>query len=77
LGRSNVPRDIPQRVGYDRLRLQLGTADGEHSWTLERALAGGGFRLAEGQVGDDQPMPGEDSRSSRRGRNPENRSFGH
>lgn len=58
LGRSVPPRDIPQRVGYDRLRLQLGTADGEQTWTIERALAGGAYRLSAGAVADDLPMPG-------------------
>ncbi len=56
LGRSTPPRDIPQRVGYDRLRLQLGTADGEQTWTLERSLAGGAFRLADGEVADAEPI---------------------
>lgn len=56
LGRSTPLRDIPQRVGYDRVRIQLGTADGEHTWTLERSMAGGGFRLAHGGVRDDESV---------------------
>jgi hypothetical protein len=61
LGRSTPPRDIPQRVGYDRLRLQLGIADTEYTWTLERALAGGAYRLASGVVPDGSAMPGTDT----------------
>jgi hypothetical protein len=57
LGRSAPPRDIPQRVGYDRLRLQLSKADSSLTWTLERSLAGGGYRITEGAVDDGEPMP--------------------
>jgi len=65
LGRSTAPRDIPQRVGYDRVRLQLGTDDGEHTWTLERSMAGGGYRLAEGVVRDDESITADDTLSDK------------
>jgi predicted nucleic acid-binding Zn-ribbon protein len=57
LGRSNPPRDIPQRVGYDRLRLRLKNNASPNSWTLERSLSGGGYRLADGIVDEADPMP--------------------
>lgn len=57
LGRSTPPRDIPQRVGYDRLRLRLKNNASSAFWTLERSLSGGGYRLADGIIDDADPMP--------------------
>src|SRR4029077_10828468 len=47
LGASADLRDIPERVGYDRIF--LGVEDGEgRSFTLERSTSGGQFRCYEG-----------------------------
>lgn len=47
LGAKGPLRDIPQRVGYDRGRLVLQTAD-DIVFTLERSTSGGDFRRFEG-----------------------------
>ena len=52
LGGSGPLRDIPQRVGYDRIRLQLRTLPDDQLVTLERSVDGGGFRQVDGSVPD-------------------------
>jgi uncharacterized coiled-coil DUF342 family protein len=47
LGASTELRDIPERVGYDRIFLGIEDGDGE-SFTLERSASGGQFRWYEG-----------------------------
>ena len=47
LGSSAALRDIPERVGYDRIFLGLEDEDGRLA-TLERSSSGGQFRLYEG-----------------------------
>jgi len=47
LGGSDPPRDIPERVGYDRARLVLHDSD-DRIFTLERSTSGGGFRRYDG-----------------------------
>jgi hypothetical protein len=47
LGSSKPLRDIPERVGYDRLLLGIEVGDGS-LFTLERAAAGGQFRCFGG-----------------------------
>lgn len=52
LGSGGPLRDIPQRVGYDRIRLQLRLLENDQVVTLERSVEGGGFRLTEGTLPD-------------------------
>lgn len=52
LGSSNPLRDIPQRVGYDRARLQLRLLGDDQVVTLERSVEGAGFRLIQGAIPD-------------------------
>src|SRR5450432_3020131 len=40
-------KDIPERVGYDRVLLGITTADG-HDYTLQRSIDGGSFRRFDG-----------------------------
>ena len=47
LGASSNLRDIPERVGYDRIFLGIRVGD-ETECTLERSTAGGHFRFYEG-----------------------------
>lgn len=47
LGGSATLRDIPERIGYDRIFLGVETARGE-AFTLARAANGGEFQLYEG-----------------------------
>lgn len=47
LGSKHPPKDIPERIGYDRARLVLQPTDGE-VFTLERSTSGGNFRRFEG-----------------------------
>jgi uncharacterized coiled-coil DUF342 family protein len=47
LGGNKPLRDIPERVGYDRVLLGIETFD-DKSFTLWRSVDGGGFRLYEG-----------------------------
>lgn len=47
LGASKPLRDIPERVGFDRIFLGIAASDGT-SFTLERSTAGGNFRCYEG-----------------------------
>lgn len=54
LGSGKRLNDIPERVGYDRARLVLQTADDEFR-TLERNTGGGDFALFEEDVLLDEP----------------------
>lgn len=47
LGGGQALRDIPERVGYDRVLLGLETLAGEN-FTILRSVDGGGFRLYQG-----------------------------
>jgi AAA domain len=47
LGGKGPLRDIPERVGYDRILLAMETQEG-HQFTLVRSTEGGAFRLFEG-----------------------------
>lgn len=47
LGGGQPLRDIPERLGYDRVLLGIETLDGK-SFTIWRGMEGGGFRLYEG-----------------------------
>ncbi len=47
LGGQGPLRDIPERVGYDRVAMGIDDADGR-SFTLLRASSGGNFQLVEG-----------------------------
>ncbi len=47
LGGSQPLRDIPERVGYDRILLGIETLGGQ-SFTIWRSMEGGGFKLYEG-----------------------------
>jgi len=51
LGGTKDLRDIPERVGYDRIRLAVETSSQE-SFTFERSSDGGGFNLYEGVLED-------------------------
>jgi hypothetical protein len=57
LGSSKPLRDIPQRVGYDRVRLEI-RYNGQIT-TIERGVGGGGFRIASKSVADADPIEGE------------------
>lgn len=58
LGAGKPLRDIPERVGYDRVRLELTSADGGKH-TLERSAEGGGFLLFDDHVGGSAPKGSE------------------
>jgi hypothetical protein len=47
LGGGQPLRDIPERVGYDRILLGIETLDGE-TFTVWRSIEGGGFKLYDG-----------------------------
>jgi predicted nuclease with TOPRIM domain len=48
-GGKDEPRDIPERVGYDRIRMVIETT--QHGiFTLERSVAGGNYRLFQGLI---------------------------
>ncbi len=47
LGGSKELRDIPERVGFDRVRLAIETST-EDKYTFERSSDGGGFNLYDG-----------------------------
>lgn len=51
LGGSDPLRDIPERVGYDRINIVITERD-NNIYTLERNVDGGGFRLYNGSVFD-------------------------
>jgi len=44
LGGGQPLRDIPERVGYDRVLLGIETLDGQ-TFTVWRSMEGGGFKL--------------------------------
>lgn len=54
LGGSEPPRDIPERVGYDRARLSIKAA-GEEIFTFERSMAGGDYKIYDGIVSANEP----------------------
>jgi hypothetical protein len=47
LGGGTKPKDIPERVGYDRILLGITTAAGK-DYTLQRSINGGSFRRFDG-----------------------------
>jgi hypothetical protein len=49
LGAGGPLRDIPERVGYDRILLGITTADGK-DYTLQRSMDAGSFRRFDGLV---------------------------
>lgn len=53
-GANSTLEDIPERVGYDRIRLGIVAVDGTE-YTLERSVEGGGFRKFSGLVVDSDP----------------------
>lgn len=55
LGQENPVRDIPERDGYDRIRLAIESA-GWPSLTLDRSVEGGNFRAYEGLLTDGSPQ---------------------
>jgi predicted nucleic acid-binding Zn-ribbon protein len=54
LGAGKPLRDIPERVGYDRVRLGL-TSESQNEYTLERSVEGGGYLLYEGHINEIAP----------------------
>jgi DNA repair ATPase RecN len=54
LGGRGPLRDIPERVGYDRILLAIETLDGQ-TFTLSRSTAGGSFSLFDGIYTDTLP----------------------
>lgn len=54
LGGRGPLRDIPERVGYDRILLAFETLSGE-AFTLQRSVEGGPFRLFDGIHADTLP----------------------
>jgi hypothetical protein len=49
LGAGGKLRDIPERVGYDRILLGITTADGK-DYTLQRSINAGSFRRFDGLI---------------------------
>src|SRR5436190_138866 len=47
LGAGDKLKDIPERVGYDRVLLGITTATGK-DYTLQRSINGGSFRRFDG-----------------------------
>src|SRR3954467_7290716 len=60
LGGRTALRDIPERVGYDRILLGIETMEGEQ-FTLSRSTEGGNFRLYTGLF-IDLPPPETEAR---------------
>jgi hypothetical protein len=54
LGQEEPVRDIPQRAGYDRVRLAIETANSA-PLTLDRSVQGGNYLAYEELLGDEQP----------------------
>jgi DNA repair ATPase RecN len=54
LGGRGPLRDIPERVGYDRILLAIETID-HHEFTLARSTEGGAFTAYEGLFSDNLP----------------------
>lgn len=57
LGGSKELRDIPQRVGFDRIRLAIETST-EDEYTFERSSDGGGFNLYDGILDEQLQIDG-------------------
>ncbi len=55
LGRENPVRDIPERDGYDRIRLAI-ESTGRPPLTLDRSVEGGNFRAFEELLTDGSPQ---------------------
>jgi hypothetical protein len=69
LGAGDELKDIPQRIGYDRVLLGITLAHKEY--TLHRSINGGGFRLFDGLLQDLPSDPKSGVRLSA-GNNPDN-----
>jgi DNA repair ATPase RecN len=54
LGGGDVPRDLPERVGYDRVRMLIESA-GWPPLALERSVEGGNFRAYDQELLDGEP----------------------
>jgi predicted nucleic acid-binding Zn-ribbon protein len=57
LGGKGPLRDIPERVGYDRILLAIETLDGQE-FTVQRSTNGGAFRIYDGLISK-TPPPGD------------------
>lgn len=55
LGGKGPLRDIPERVGYDRILLAMETLDG-HEFTFQRSTNGGAFRVYAGLFSEAAPQ---------------------
>lgn len=55
LGGKGPLRDIPERVGYDRILLAMETLDGR-AFTIQRSTNGGAFRIYDGLFSETQPQ---------------------
>jgi peptidoglycan hydrolase CwlO-like protein len=55
LGGKGPLRDIPERVGYDRILLAMETLDGQ-AFTIERSTNGGAFRIYDGLFSEMAPQ---------------------
>src|ERR1700735_4177486 len=51
LGAGDPLRDIPERIGYDRILLGITTASGD-DFTLQRSINGGAFTRYDGLLRD-------------------------
>ena len=51
LGAGDQLKDIPERIGYDRILLGITTHDGK-DYTIQRSANGGGFRRFDGLLAD-------------------------
>jgi len=54
LGGKGPLRDIPERVGYDRILLAIETIDGQE-FTIQRSTNGGAFRVFDGLFSETAP----------------------
>jgi hypothetical protein len=54
LGGKGPLRDIPERVGYDRVLLAMETLSGQQ-FTLQRSTSGGPFRVFDGLFHETEP----------------------
>jgi hypothetical protein len=54
LGGKGPLRDIPERIGYDRILLAIETYDGQ-KFTIQRSTAGGAFKIFDGLFHDVEP----------------------
>jgi predicted nucleic acid-binding Zn-ribbon protein len=55
LGGKGPLRDIPERVGYDRILLAMETLDGQ-GFTIQRSTNGGAFRIYDGLFSATAPL---------------------